>query len=223
MKPKLKEKEEARRLRQDSGLSIGKIAKQLNVSQSSVSIWVRDIVLSDKQKEQLNQNKINGQLEGVRKQSQYQKIKRQTYQKTGFDEATGESLHIMGCMLYWAEGSNGRNGVALANTDKVMIKLFLRFLRQYFNVNDEQIIITCYSHILSKFDLQEVEKYWINILDLPTTCLRKGYTRIGIAKRKKMKYPYGVCTISIHSTEIAQRIFGSIKKYSEMTLDDKWL
>src|SRR5688572_3496121 len=41
-------REEARRLRQQ-GMAIKRIAKQLSVSQSSVSIWVRDIVLSDEQ------------------------------------------------------------------------------------------------------------------------------------------------------------------------------
>lgn len=49
---KPEKREEARELRAQ-GVSVGKIAHVLSVSKSSVSLWVRDIVLTDEQKQEL--------------------------------------------------------------------------------------------------------------------------------------------------------------------------
>lgn len=43
------ERDEARRLRHEQGLSIKEIAQALRVAKSSVSLWVRDIQLTDEQ------------------------------------------------------------------------------------------------------------------------------------------------------------------------------
>jgi transcriptional regulator with XRE-family HTH domain len=43
---KVQERNEARRLRRDEGLSLKEIALQLGVAKSSVSHWVRDIELT---------------------------------------------------------------------------------------------------------------------------------------------------------------------------------
>lgn len=50
-----KEKKEAKKLRL-KGLSINRIAKVLSVSKSSVSCWVRGVVISDNQKRELKNN-----------------------------------------------------------------------------------------------------------------------------------------------------------------------
>jgi len=50
---KLTEQQEARRMRRDEGLSLNEIAACLQVSKSSASLWVRDIVLTEPQVAQL--------------------------------------------------------------------------------------------------------------------------------------------------------------------------
>ncbi len=52
MKPD--KREATRLLRREQGLSINQICKQLEVAKSSVSLWVRDIKLTEAQKEELN-------------------------------------------------------------------------------------------------------------------------------------------------------------------------
>ena len=49
----------ARKLRR-SGISINKIAKKLTVSKSSVSIWTRDIFLSEGQLDKLRKSMVKG-------------------------------------------------------------------------------------------------------------------------------------------------------------------
>jgi transposase len=59
---KLIERDEARRLRREEGLAIRVIAEQLGVSKSSVSVWKRDVELTEEQHEQPRQaNPIHNQ------------------------------------------------------------------------------------------------------------------------------------------------------------------
>jgi predicted transcriptional regulator len=50
---KTEERLQARQLRQEKGLAVGKIADMLGVSRSTVSQWVRDIPLTTDQRHQL--------------------------------------------------------------------------------------------------------------------------------------------------------------------------
>jgi transposase len=57
---KTQERELARVLRRDEGASIKDIARRLNVSVSSVSVWVRDVELSEGQEAILRlQNRVS--------------------------------------------------------------------------------------------------------------------------------------------------------------------
>ena len=66
---KKQEKEKAIALRKQ-GLSVNKIAKEVGASKSTVSLWVRDIKLTDEQKQQL---KDNIPLVSPRKKGQFSK------------------------------------------------------------------------------------------------------------------------------------------------------
>jgi len=220
MKPK--EREEARRLRQKEGISIGKIAKKLNVSKSSVSLWVRDIKLTKKQLEALSYQSRNGE-----KRKQISKKEREKLQKQGKLEADCNNfLHVVGCMLYWAEGwrKNNRNCVSFSNSSVHMLKLFLAFLRNSYHITDDKIsiAINCYSDL---HKVEKIEQYWINNLGLPDSCLRKTIVdkRPRYTKRKRNGLlEYGTCKMMVYNTEVIQRIYGSIQAYGGFDNSD-WL
>jgi len=46
-------------------------------------------------------------------------------------------------MLYWAEGSKGRNTVALSNSDPEVLRFFVSFLRAYFRIPNTRVRVTC--------------------------------------------------------------------------------
>lgn len=60
---KVVEQKKAKKLRAN-GRSIAQISKQLNVVKSSVSIWVRDVSLTKKQKEHLIKMEARGAAKG---------------------------------------------------------------------------------------------------------------------------------------------------------------
>lgn len=132
-------------------------------------------------------------------------------------------LHLAGCMLYWAEGAKSKNSVAFVNTDVYMMQLFMRFLRECYEVPDNKIAVRCRSHVGNKTPLQEVEKYWLETLCLPESSLRKGSLEERIATRKTNRYEYGMCTVQIYDTSLCQRIFGAIKHYVGIEDDSLWV
>jgi len=124
---KYKEQQKARQLRQN-GFSIGHIALELSVSKGSVSRWVRDVPLTDAQKQHLiNANPVlNKQFKGASVRKQNARELRKSYQQNGISEAKKDNiLHMAGCMLYWAEGAKSRYSLSIINSDKFLLRLFI--------------------------------------------------------------------------------------------------
>lgn len=210
---------EARRLRQELGLSINQICKELGVAKSSVSVWVRDIQLTDEQKQALEQQhyayraQANGGATNSRK---FRDIRRQ-YQEEG--RATAQErdpLHIAGCMLYWGEGTKSRNSLTLANSDSALLCFYLRFLRQSLLVQNDQIALRIMCYTNNGLTQTDIENYWLETFQLPSECLKK--TAVNMQPRsshqKGRKLLYGTCEIAIHSTRLIQHVLGAIQEYT---------
>jgi len=130
---------------------------------------------------------------------------------------------IFGCALFWAEGTKSRNQVSFCNTDKKMMLFFVNFLKKYFNISSEQFALSVNCYLNNGLTLEQIQKYWLDLLELPESCLRGCTIKSKYYDGKKSgKYPYGVCRIGVYKTEIAQQIYGAIK---EMIGDksDSWL
>lgn len=222
MKAKIKEKHVSRNLRQ-SGWSIPKIATKLGVSESSVSLWVRDIRLTDAQKKKLDERSRSGWREKWKKQW---RDKRLCYQEYGRKLAKqNDRLHMAGCLLYWAEGAKSRNTVAFANSDVNMTQLFVKFLQKCYGVKKSEITININCYLDHGLSMGEIEKWWLNKLRLSSLSLRKGTVAKPRSKprsHRKNKLKYGICTIRVNQTKIVQSIFGAIQEYGAFK-DNKWL
>jgi hypothetical protein len=164
------EREEARRLRRDEGRSVREIARLLSVSVASVSRWTADITLSPGFIEALRQRNpsVNGRLNGAREQSAAKRAVRLEHQEQGRALARQPTrLHLAGCMLHWAEGSKNRNGVTLKNSDPDLVALFVRFLRECYDVAPERITLSVNCHLNNGLELAEIEGWWLERLGLP--------------------------------------------------------
>lgn len=128
-------------------------------------------------------------------------------------------------MLYWAEGAKGRNSVIFANSDVHMHQLFRRFLHEALGVNPERIHVKVNVYTGNGLSVAEIERYWLDALSLPLSCLRKAAVNMlprSSAGRAKGKLPYGVATLTVNSTRIVQHIFGAIQEYGDFE-EPRWL
>jgi hypothetical protein len=217
---KTKEREAARRLRREGARSIKEIAAIVGVSVSSVSIWVRDIELTESQRLQLQLRNpaFNRQLEAWRANAERARKRRLAYQAEGRTLARrNDPTHAAGVMLYWAEGDKGnKNTARISNSDPDLLRFFLEFLRTSLGVKDERVRMTCYlfaDHLERQW---EVEHFWLDALRLPRSCLCKSIVNVysqHSQKKRINKLPYGTCRLAVHDTRVVQSIFGSIQEY----------
>lgn len=215
--------QEARHLR-SLGMSINEIEERVPASRSSISLWVRDIKLTEEQRHRLAEKGCSPD----RVEMHVKKFRslREHYQKEGRGMAkSGNRLHITGCMLYWAEGAKNKNAARLANIDYVLLTTYVKFLKECYSVPDSKIKlrISCYTD--KGKTKEEIENFWLETLSLPRTCLGKtlvNYDPRGKNDNKRKKRTWGVCEVAVCSTKLVQSIFGAIQEYSGVD-NTEWL
>ena len=206
---------QAEKLRRQ-GVSVRDIAQQLHVSKSSVSLWVRGIELTEAQAETLKdrQRHNRGRLKGAQTNRERFKALRLEYQTAGRAKAReGRPLHLAGCMLYWAEGAKEPNNVNFVNSDPNMMLLFMQFLREELLIPEELITLRIHCHSQDLEVQRKAERYWLDLLGLPETSLKKTLFKQGSETSKKVLHN-GICTVRVHRVEYMQHIYGAIQEYA---------
>jgi hypothetical protein len=169
---KVNEFNKAIKLRME-GLSYSEITSIVPVSQSTLSMWLKNIELSKEHKKLLFIKQRNGQLKGALVRKRF----RQEQEEIIFKESQKEiskiskrELWLLGIIAYWCEGSkqkehNVSQGVIFANSDVILLKLFLKWLKEICLIPEEDIICSLCIHEHS--DKNASMNYWSNVLDIP--------------------------------------------------------
>jgi len=122
-----------------------------------------------------------------------------------------QQLKTTGLMLYWAEGAKKHFSVDFANSNPMMIRVFTKFLRDIYQVDESRLrcMIYCYpSH-----DVKPLTDYWSKLVNIPKTQFIKPYIRIdGGNTRDKMKY--GLVHIRYSDKRLLQLILKEIRQFS---------
>ena len=210
------ERREARRVRRELGLPMKQIASRLEVSLASVHLWTKDIEITPAQ---AARNLRRSRHAFAKRWSEVNRRRRLSYQAEGRLKAReGDPLHQAGCMLYWAEGSKDRNSVKFANSDAAMVRVFVRFLRECFDLDAGAVTARLNVYTGNGLSIDAVEDHWLVALELPRACLAKhtlNHMPTSSSGQKRNKLPYGVCAIRVkRSTRIVQHIYGAIQEYA---------
>jgi hypothetical protein len=212
-------------------MPLKRIAARLGVSVSTVHLWTRDIELTEEERRRnLTGPKGPRSPDAIakfkRSWSRKNRERRRSYQREGREHARRiDPLHQAGCMLYWAEGAKNRNRITFANSDRAMVVLFCRFLRECFDLAPQKLTVSLNVYTNNGLTLREIENHWLRVLELPRVCLRKhavNHKPTSSSGRKKNKLPYGVCTIRVNETRIVQHIYGAIQEYAGFD-EPRWL
>ncbi len=208
------ERNSARKLRKN-GLSIGEIALQLKVSKGSVSLWVRDITLTSKQKAKLNKN--GHSIDAIEKRRIARLARTKNEHEAVFKAALKEAeelsknpLWCIGVSLYWGEGGKTQTTARIANSDPVVIQVMMRFFREVCKIPDDKI--RAHIHTFDHCDHLKLEKYWSKITGLPLNQFYKTYKKQSTAtKNKRDSIPFGTVQIYVHQKNFFFRIMGWIE------------
>jgi hypothetical protein len=221
------ERLEARRLRAEEGASIKAIAARLEVSVSSVSAWVRDIPLTSAQVAALAHANpaVNRQRAGTATWAAVCRERRRAWQQDGRARArAGDPLHHAGCMLFWAEGTKDRNKAILTTSDADMLRVFRRFLTECYDLPAERLTFSVNCFLGNGLSLQEIEDWWLDVLELPRSCLRASTVNrpSSASRRRGRTLVHGTGRLAVASTEVVQSIYGAIQEYAGLDRPE-WL
>jgi hypothetical protein len=206
-----------------SGNSYGEISKKLNIAKSTLSFWLKDLKISAKA-----QDRINNRGKKISTRALINRNKRQTEVAHSrsltireenarlIGSLTARELLLVGTALYWGEGyKKGAEGsnwkcVDFTNSDPTMIKMIMRFFRETCWVKNEsfKIQIMLHNNIFKK----EALKFWSKVTKVP----KKQFIKISIIKSKASKekqknvLKYGTVHIRVYNTDLFHKIIGYI-------------
>jgi transcriptional regulator with XRE-family HTH domain len=164
--PKADLRVECRRLR-SMGLTYTEIAEATGASPGSISPWVRDIkVLNRERAERRRLSALRAAAKTRSVQAQRRRDLQTATAAASIGELTDRELFLVGVALYWAEGSKSkpydlRERITFINSDPQVISLFMHWL-QLLGIGHERCRFRI--HIHETADLRAAEKYWANLL-----------------------------------------------------------
>lgn len=222
-------KAEAVKLRRQ-GLSYGDIQKKLNVSKSTLSSWLKLILLKPKQRERL----YTKQIENLSKGSQSQRERRKREVKKILEAAEKEiklplsvnTFRLMGAALYWAEGSKGKR-TQITNSDSRLIIFMVAWIDKFFNIKPKNLKARL--NIYPQQNEKQIINFWSELLRIPVKNFGKSYIKPKNKGYRKNNLYYGTIRIEVpKSADICCRINGwingALKEVDSRTnkLQNRW-
>lgn len=215
MKRKVKEKLRAISLR-EKGYSLNEIVNKLDVAKSSVSLWVRNVALTNKARNRLLTKIRLGQLVAA----ENARRKTQEVLKEHFSEALRNlsSLRInrisaktFCSLLYCCEGAKSLySGVQFTNSDPQLVKTFLNLLRQSFDINEEKFRVCVHLH--DYHNKYKQIKFWSEITGIDHNQFIKPFYKKNVGKRIRKDYN-GCVSIRYHSADIGRQLLMTGKAF----------
>lgn len=224
-----KERIMARKMRKN-GISIDIIARKLDVSKSSVSLWCRDIILTLEQSEILAKNKGISHMNGRRIGSETNRRKKlesiieaDEWGQKIISRVSKRDLLLVAMSLYWCEGSktDSTSSFMLVNSDPKMVLVMKKFLVKVMNVQVDDIVCGIQINIVHKRRIKKVLIFWKKLLELRDSQMRKPYfvnTKLKKVYENHDQY-FGVCRLFVRkSKKLKYKMLGMIKAFKNEIL-----
>lgn len=203
---------------------MNEIATLIGVSKASVSLWVRDVVLTRTQRNQLTARGFS--KDAIEKRRLARIAKTNTLHLNILNKAKNDlqtisrrELWLLGTALYWGEGGKTKKSIVrLANSDPAVIRMTMRFFREIISVPEEKF--RCHVHTFSHLNVKKCERYWSQITKVPLGRFYKTYSKPSVASQgKKDSLPYGTVQIYVCDTKLYLTLMGWIERLKELSLN----
>lgn len=177
-----------RRLYLKDNLSTAGIARKFSVSEHKVNYWISKYQIPKRSISQAVYLKRNP------KGDPFKYIKPKTESEL--------VLFGLGIGLFWGEGNKvSKNSVRLGNTDPRLIEMFLKFLKEIYNIDNKKLRFGL--QIFSDTKPAAAKKFWIERLRVRPDQFQKIVVTpsrgLGTYKHKSK---YGVLTINFSNTKL---------------------
>jgi len=205
---KFKEKIKAIQLRK-RGKSYAEILKEVKVSKSTISKWLKDIELNKEQKNKLMTKRLLSAYKGAKTNQENAEKK----QRIIINQAKKEVFNLIenplfssGLMLYWAEGNKRDRKVAFSNSDPNLIYLMMRWFREICHVPESKFRVALHIHNLHI--RKDIRNFWSETTGISLNQFTKDIVKPTIYSQRKNKLYEGICRITINNIDLLRRIIG---------------
>jgi hypothetical protein len=188
-----------------AGATLLDIAIALDVSRSSVSLWVRDVPFTPSPRRRGPKRRTHPA--SIAKQRQIEALDRAGIERIG--RLGDDAFLAAGVALYAGEGAKRDGCVVFANTDADMVRFHCAWLRRYFEVDESRLRVRVYLH--EGLDLDAAEAYWSMITGVPKTQFGKPYRAVADSTRRIAKHEFGCAYVVYSCSPTHRRIMGLMR------------
>lgn len=197
---------EALKLRQ-KGFSLTEISKQLSISKSTVSDWVKDIELSTDALDRLKTKVTAGQFKSAEnKRNITEKSRQESYKNTlqQLEQVNFNQIIIKLCcsLINWCEGGKkDEHRIQFTNSDPKLIKAFLSLLRNCYQIDESRLRVCVHLH--DYHVAKDQIAFWSEITKIPENQFIKPFIKKNTGKRIHKNYP-GCVQIRYYDTKVCR-------------------
>ena len=204
---KVVEQERARELRARSW-TLQEIADELGVAKSSVSLWVRDVAFTPRERTPGTGAARNREPNVLarRKADEVAALRQAGLEQVG--SLSDRDLLIAGTALYAGEGAKRDGRVSLANSDPRFVGLFCQWFRRFFNPDESRLRCRLYLH--EGLDLAAAMDRWVSVTGVPSEQFNKPYRATPDVGIRHNKHPHGCLTVSYGSAAAHRAVMGLV-------------
>ena len=203
------------------GKSLPYIHTTLHIPKSTLSYWMKDVLLTESQKAKLHQNWKDALVKarrGAAKWHNQQKADRLAVAKTqaihtlkNVDLKDPAILELSLAVLYLAEGYKKNPETGLGSSDPVTLRFFLKGIETIFDYDASSV--RCELYLRADQDPLTLKKYWAKELSLPL----KNFKQVHNDQRSAGKPTYetykGVCSLRCGNIAIRRRLVFLAEEY----------
>jgi hypothetical protein len=201
-----------------SGRSYSEIRKEVIVSKSTLSRWLKDFPLSKDQIRLLRD--INPKrIERFRTTMKNRKKKRLLHyyqqEKNKLLPLSSKELLVAGLFLYWGEGGKVlSHTITINNTEPSVIKFSLYWLKEALHVPKSKIRV--FLHLYKDMNIEKEIEFWSMKLNISKNNFLKPYVKESkLTDLDHKGYGHGTCGLLVYNTKLKEKILMAIKALAD--------
>lgn len=196
-------------LRRD-GKSYAEINNVTRVSKSTLSLWLRDVMMPADKKFSLRERHLQrirvhaGKAQHAKKLRNAEYTVRESWKD--FAAHITDPFFMLGLGLYWAEGSKTYQHFCFTNSDPAMMKIFMSWVRKYLKPPEQKFKVQLNIHSLHS--RQDAEDFWSKITNIPRIQFMKTFIKPTSLKHRKNINYNGTCAVRVQDVNAFRTYLG---------------
>ena len=192
------------------GLSYGEILRYLDVSKSTLSLWLKSVPLAPKHRARLYTKQVQILARGSQSQKERRKREIDGIVKSATEEIempiSEQSLILFGAAIYWGEGSKG-NRFQITNSDPRLILFMVNWIEKILGFKSS--VLKAYLNIYPQQNDKSLKQFWSELTGIPVERFGKSHVKSFSKGYKKNNLYYGTIRIEVpKGSNLVHRVYG---------------